>query len=135
MRSSSQATAFPTSSTSRSWRARELSGEPGIGYAWGLWMHVASFGYLGFAIMTAGTLRDAFEVAERFFELTMTVLPMRLQLESSAASIVLEERADCGTRNTRPGSSTWVCVGPGVSRRRASSSTHREFRNSSVTRT
>jgi AraC-like DNA-binding protein len=77
-------------------RARTLSGEPAIGYAWGLRMHVASFGYLGFAIMTASNLRAAFEVAEKFFELTLTALPMRLHIEGDAASIVLEERVDYG---------------------------------------
>jgi AraC-like DNA-binding protein len=77
-------------------RARALSGEPAIGYAWGLRMHVASFGYLGFAIMTASTLRHAFGIAEKFFELTLTALPMRLHVEGDAASIVLEERVDYG---------------------------------------
>jgi AraC-like DNA-binding protein len=78
-------------------RARALSGEPAIGFAWGLQMHVAAFGYLGFAIMTAADLRGALEVAETFFELTATAFPMRLRIEGESASLVLEERASYGS--------------------------------------
>ena len=47
-------------------RARELTGEPGLGFHLGLSMRISAHGHLGFAAMTATTLGDALEIAVRF---------------------------------------------------------------------
>jgi AraC-like DNA-binding protein len=78
-------------------RARSLTGEPGLGVAWGLQMRISTFGFLGFATMSAATLRGAIELAQTFFELTSTAEPMRLQVEGASASLVLDEHADFGS--------------------------------------
>ncbi|MET0592727.1 MAG: AraC family transcriptional regulator ligand-binding domain-containing protein, partial [Polyangiaceae bacterium] len=44
-------------------RARARTGEPGLGFHLGLSMRISAHGHLGFAAMTATTLRDALEIA------------------------------------------------------------------------
>src|SRR6516225_5286610 len=44
-------------------RARTLTREPGIGICWGLRMKLSAYGYLGFATMSAATLRGALETS------------------------------------------------------------------------
>jgi AraC-like DNA-binding protein len=78
-------------------RARALSGEPGLGYCWGLQMRVSTFGFLGFATMSAATLRDAFELALQFAALGSTAEGMRLQVEGGVAALVLDEGDDFGS--------------------------------------
>jgi AraC-like DNA-binding protein len=78
-------------------RARALTGEPGIGFGWGLQMRVSTFGYLGFATMSAGTLREAIDLAIQFAALGSTAEGLRLQVEGPAASLVLDEYADFGS--------------------------------------
>jgi AraC-like DNA-binding protein len=78
-------------------RARELTGEPGLGYAWGLQMRVSTFGFLGFATMSARTLRGALDLAMQFSELMSTAEGMRLQIEGNMASLVFDEGADFGS--------------------------------------
>ena len=78
-------------------RARTLTGEPALGIFWGLQMRVSVFGYLGFATMSAATLRDAIELAIQFAPLGTTAEGLRLHVNGNAASIFLEEYADQGT--------------------------------------
>jgi len=47
-------------------RARTLSGEPGIGFYLGLQKQASMYGFLGFATMSAATLREAIELAVRY---------------------------------------------------------------------
>src|ERR1700678_870509 len=47
-------------------RARQLTGEPGLGYYLGLQKRVSIYGYLGFAAGSAPSLRDALGIALRF---------------------------------------------------------------------
>ena len=47
-------------------RARALTGEPGLGFYLGLQKRVSMYGYLGFAAMSAGSLREALELFIRF---------------------------------------------------------------------
>jgi AraC-like DNA-binding protein len=78
-------------------RARTLTGEPGLGLHWGLQMHVSVFGYLGFATMSAATLRDAIELAIQFAPLGTTAEGLRLHVNGNVASIFLDEYADQGS--------------------------------------
>ena len=78
-------------------RARTLTGEPALGVFWGLQMRVSVFGYLGFATMSAATLRDAIELAIQFAPLGTTAEGLRLHVNGNAASIFLEEYAEQGS--------------------------------------
>jgi AraC-like DNA-binding protein len=78
-------------------RARQLTGEPGLGYAWGLQMRISAFGFLGFATLSAATLRDAIELAIQYAPLGSTAEGMRLDVDGGVASIVLEEDDDFGS--------------------------------------
>lgn len=77
-------------------RACALTGEPGLGFYLGLQMRVSAHGYLGFAAMTAGTLREALEVATRFAPTRTTALGLRLELTGGEAALILEEHAPLG---------------------------------------
>lgn len=78
-------------------RARELSGEPGIGFHLGLQMRISAHGELGIAAMTASTVREALEVATRFAPTRTTAIALRFQLDEGVASLIVEERAPLGT--------------------------------------
>ncbi len=77
-------------------RARALSGNPGIGIQLGLQMRASAHGYLGFAAMTASTLREALETATRFVPTRTNALGLSLHVTERSASLVIEERADFG---------------------------------------
>ena len=78
-------------------RARALTGNPGIGIQLGLQMRASAHGYLGFAAMTASTLREALETATRFVPTRTNALGLSLHVSGPSASLVIEERADFGT--------------------------------------
>ncbi|MDI1449091.1 AraC family transcriptional regulator [Polyangium sp. 6x1] len=77
-------------------RATALTGEPGLAVFMGLQMRLSSHGYLGFAAMTAGTIRQALELAIRFVPTRTTALAFHLHVEGDTASLVFEERAPLG---------------------------------------
>jgi AraC-like DNA-binding protein len=77
-------------------RARALTGEPGIGFGWGLQMKVSTFGALGFAAMTSATLGDAIAIAIQLAALGSTAEGLRLVVEGDVASLILDELADFG---------------------------------------
>jgi AraC-like DNA-binding protein len=77
-------------------RARALTGNPGIGIELGLQMRASAHGYLGFAAMTASTLREALETATRFVPTRTNALGLSLHVSGPSASLVIEERADFG---------------------------------------
>jgi AraC-like DNA-binding protein len=59
-------------------RAQQLTREPGLGFYFGLQLKLSSHGAVGFAAMTAATLRDALQVAERFLALRAPFLSLHL---------------------------------------------------------
>ncbi len=77
-------------------RARALTAEPGLGIGWGLQMRVSTFGFLGFATMSAATLRDALNLVIGFGPLGSTSELLHLHEEEGVASLVFEEHADFG---------------------------------------
>lgn len=77
-------------------RARDLTGEPGLGFHVGLQMRIASHGYLGLAAMTASTVRDALAIAIRFAPTRTNALSLRLDTEGDEARLVLVEHVDLG---------------------------------------
>jgi AraC-like DNA-binding protein len=78
-------------------RARTLSGEPALGYHLGLQMRISAHGYLGFAAMTASTLREALELACRFAPTRSTAIELRLEERDDRAYVVIHENTDFGS--------------------------------------
>jgi AraC-like DNA-binding protein len=77
-------------------RARELTREPALAFMMGLQMRVSWHGFLGFAAMTAATVREALEVAEHFSLTRTSAFGLSSYVEGDTAALVLEERADLG---------------------------------------
>ena len=77
-------------------RARTLTGEPGLGFCMGLQARVSAFGHLGFAAMSASTVREAIDLAVQFAPMISTAMTLRLRVESGVASLIVEEVADLG---------------------------------------
>jgi AraC-like DNA-binding protein len=77
-------------------RARELSGEPALGFHLGLQMRIAWHGMLGFAAMASSTVRDALEIAIRFAPTRTNALALRLDVAGETAALAIEERAPLG---------------------------------------
>lgn len=77
-------------------RARRLTGEPALAVHMGLQMRLSSHGFLGFAAMTASTVRQALDLASRYVQTRAAVLGLRVDVEDDTAALVLEERAPLG---------------------------------------
>lgn len=73
-------------------RAIELTREPALAVHVGTQMRVSSHGFLGFAAMTAGTAREALDLAVRFASTRTSAIGLALYVEGDSASLVLEER-------------------------------------------
>lgn len=78
-------------------RAHALTGEPALALYMGMQMRLSSHGFLGFAAMTAGTVREAIDLAVRFAATRTTALALSFHVEGETASLVIEERATLGT--------------------------------------
>jgi len=73
-------------------RAIVLTNEPGIAFYMGLHMRVSWHGFLGFAAMTAGTVREALLLAERYAATKTGAISLHLVEDADSASLVVEER-------------------------------------------
>ncbi len=78
-------------------RARTLTGEPGLGFYLGLQKRISGYGYLGFAAMSASSLREALELVTRFSVAVVTSVSLRLRVEGRVAALVVEECVDLGS--------------------------------------
>ena len=77
-------------------RAQRLTGERALGVHLGMQMRVSSHGFLGFAAMTAGTVREALELAVRFAGTRTSAIGLALHVEGELASVAIEERTPLG---------------------------------------
>lgn len=77
-------------------RAEALTGEPGLAYYAGLHTRVSWHGFLGFAAMTAGTIGEALDLAERFSRTRTEAISLVTRKDGEFASIFLEEHAPLG---------------------------------------
>jgi AraC-like DNA-binding protein len=77
-------------------KARELTSEPGLGFCMGLNARVSAFGHLGFAAMSAATVREAIDLAIQFAPMVSTAMVLHLKVESGVASIIVEDRVELG---------------------------------------
>jgi AraC-like DNA-binding protein len=76
-------------------RAVALTGQPGLGIMLGLRMRVPAHGYLGFAALTAPTLRHAIELAVRYSPTRTTALGLRFE-EGEPSSLYIDEYCELG---------------------------------------
>ena len=79
-------------------RAQRLTGEPALAMSLGVQMRLSSHGFLGWAAMTASTVREAIELGCRFASTRTTAIGLALYVEDDTASLVIEERAPLGPR-------------------------------------
>jgi AraC-like DNA-binding protein len=77
-------------------RARTLTGEPGLGFYLGMQKRISIYGHLGFAMMTAATVRECLELAVRFTPILTSAVLLRLQVEHGVAALVIERQVDMG---------------------------------------
>jgi len=77
-------------------RVVELTKEPALAFHYGAAMKLSSHGFLGFAAMTAGTLREALDLAVTFASTRTSAIGLQLYVEGDLASLVIEERAPLG---------------------------------------
>jgi AraC-like DNA-binding protein len=77
-------------------RARLLTGEPALGIFLGLRRRVSMYGFLGFAMMSASSLREALELAVQFSSTISTAVVISLHVEDGLAALRIEERIDVG---------------------------------------
>lgn len=75
-------------------RARELSGEPALGIFMGLHRRVSMYGFLGYAAMNAGSVREALELAVQFSSTISTAVRLSLHVEGDVAALRIEEVFD-----------------------------------------
>jgi AraC-like DNA-binding protein len=77
-------------------RAHALTHEPALAVHVGTQMRLSSHGFLGFAAMTASTVREACELATRFASTRTSAIGLSLYVEGDTAAITLEERTPLG---------------------------------------
>lgn len=68
--------------------ALRLSHDPGLGYEFGLRMRPSSHGFLGYATLSSGSLREAIEITRRYFEARQRNFTLRI--ESRDDHVILE---------------------------------------------
>jgi AraC-like DNA-binding protein len=78
-------------------RAYQLTHEPALAIHVGTQMRLSSHGFLGFAAMTASSVRDALDLAVRFASTRTSAIGLALYVEGDTASLVIEERTPLGT--------------------------------------
>jgi AraC-like DNA-binding protein len=78
-------------------RARMLTGEPALGLYIGLHTRATLYGYLGFAVLSASTIREGIDLSIRFGRIVTTALSMRLRVDRRMASLIIDEHTDFGS--------------------------------------
>lgn len=75
-------------------QALALTGEPALPFYVGMQMKLSSHGFIGFAAMTADTVAQALELAERFISLRIMGFTLRLARDGELAHLYLETDLD-----------------------------------------
>lgn len=78
-------------------RAVELTREPALAIHAGMQMRLSSHGFLGFAAMTASTVREALDLACKFASTRTSAIGLALYVEGDTASLVIEEKTSLGS--------------------------------------
>jgi AraC-like DNA-binding protein len=77
--------------------ARDLTGEPGLGYYLALQKRVSMYGYIGFLAQSARTVGEVLALSLKYVPLVSSALTFELQLEGSSGWLVIEEQASLGS--------------------------------------
>lgn len=72
-------------------RAIKLTGAPWLGWEFGATLTLSSHGFLGYAAMSSETLRDALELAVRYFRTRTTMVDLQLEVEGDTAILQIDE--------------------------------------------
>src|SRR3974390_1286042 len=75
-------------------RARSLTGEPALGFLLGVQARISMHGYLGFAALSAATMREALAIGIQFAPIVRTAIVLRVRGDGRDASVIVEEHAD-----------------------------------------
>jgi len=75
-------------------RAMRLTGEPALGYHFGLQTKLSAHGFLGYAVMTSATLGDALMLTEKFFSTRSGALELRFFTENDTAVVQIDSTVD-----------------------------------------
>lgn len=78
-------------------RARELTREQALGFYLGVEMRASAHGYVGLAAMTASTLGEALDLAQRFAVTRTDALSLHVERGATEAALVVEEHVDFGS--------------------------------------
>jgi AraC-like DNA-binding protein len=78
-------------------RARTLTAEPGIGFYLGLQKRATMYGNLGFATLSAASVREGIELAVRYAPAVTTGISLQLHVDDERATILIEEHVDLGS--------------------------------------
>ncbi|MDD9966664.1 MAG: AraC family transcriptional regulator ligand-binding domain-containing protein [Myxococcales bacterium] len=78
-------------------RARRLSGEPALGIYLGLQRRASMYGYLGFAIDSASTVREVLELTIRYSQTVTQALSFELHERDGQAWLAINEYVDLGS--------------------------------------
>lgn len=73
-------------------RALELTGEPALGYEYGLRMRPTAHGLLGYAVMSASSMRDAIAVSVRYLSVRQAHFRLEVEPHADRCRLVLRER-------------------------------------------
>lgn len=73
-------------------RAIEISGEPWLGWEFGLSMNVSTHGFLGYAAMSSATLGDAIDLAVKYFRTRSTLVALEFFIDGNQAVIQVNEQ-------------------------------------------
>lgn len=69
-----------------------LSGDPGLGYEYGLRMRPTSHGFLGYATMSCDSMRQAMDVTIRYVQARQRNFTMSLSTDATHGAITLREK-------------------------------------------
>lgn len=77
-------------------RALRMTGEPALGFHMGMQMRLSWHGFLGFAAMTAGNVRQALMLAEKFAGIRTTAFGFETHEAGASCSLLLREFVPLG---------------------------------------
>ncbi len=75
-------------------RALRLTGEPALGYHFGLHLKLSAHGFLGYAVMTSATLGEAIQLVEKYFTTRSGALRFSSFIEGETAVVQIDSAVD-----------------------------------------
>ncbi|MGB1580112.1 MAG: AraC family transcriptional regulator ligand-binding domain-containing protein, partial [Nevskiales bacterium] len=76
--------------------AMQRSQEPAFGYEIGLHSQLTSHGIMGYGLLSSATLKEAIEMGEKFVQLRLPMIALRLFSQAGQAVIDVRETAPLG---------------------------------------